>query len=322
MRRPILFAAGLLLAGSALPGSTGEAASEAPAAGASAATPATTPAAPTAVVLRAEGLRPDAAARVGSFLEPGERLVPPEAGRVVLLLHDGEALVVEEPMEVPEAAGETDRLFRLLRALLARPEEARSLEPPPAQGAADSVHEPTGVEPADAVPVRPAGGRRVRAITPELVWRAADGAAAYRVHLWNPDEDLLEWEAGADTAWVLPPESALTPGSVYAWAVTPLPGTETGPRARFQVASREILDDVARELGELRARGLDPEGDGLLPAAALFRSMALPYDALSVLEELRARGDLWSEGLRAFAGRLDAELNDPGLVPDQADPEP
>lgn len=272
-----------------------------------------------AVVLRAGGLSAPAdgavSPKVGAFLEPGDRLLPPAEGRLVLLMYDGSTVSVEEPMQVPQATGDTDRLFRLLRALLGhRPQETIDDEEPLRSEASKGG----GDHP---MPVRPAGDRRVRAITPELVWRAAEGAQAYRVHIWSLDDEVLELDAGADTAWILPPESALTPGTDYTWAVAPLPGTDVGPRARFHVASREILDEVARELGGLRARGLDPEADGLLVAAALFRSMALPYDALAILEDLRERGDPWSGELEAFGERLRHDLADPGLLPEQADPE-
>lgn len=91
----------------------------------------------------------------------------------------------------------------------------------------------------------------------------------------------------------------------------PLPGERISSRGRFQVASREVLDGVAAELGHLRSRGLEPEDDGLLIAAALFRSMGLPYDALDALSDLEGQGDGWGEELHAFRERLVAELERP-----------
>lgn len=257
----------------------------------------------------AEATHAGANVEVGAFLLPGAVVDPPPGGHVVLLLRDGEPVRIAESFEVPEAGAESDAgmdpLFRLLRALLDRPQD----EAAGARGDADRAEE-SRVAPNDGVarPLQPAGGRRVRALTPHLAWRPVGGAELYRVRIWSSDEEILDMEAGADTAWRVPSDSPLSPGTAYEWDVAAFPAGNAGPSARFRVASRDVLDHVARELGRLRDLGLDPEEAGLLPAAALFRSMNLPYDAKAALDELRRRGDPWSEGLARFDRRLDAEL--------------
>lgn len=245
---------------------------------------------------------------VGSLLLPGTLLHEPEGGRLLVLLHDGLLHQVEDSARVPDPVGDPDPMFRLIRSLLLRSAE---------MARADATLDPPALDPPAAevdarpLPVRPSGSRRVRSLTPLLVWRAADGAAGYRIHLWTTGDQVLSREVGPDTTWTLPVGFPLTPGAEYEWAVASLPGTLVSPRAPFQVAPRPVLDDVARELGRLRERGLDPEGDGLLPAVALYRSMALPYDALDALETLARLGDRRSPELRTLHDRLRAELTEP-----------
>ena len=266
---------------------------------------------PTAVVLRVMGTSDEPGHRVGAFLIPGDAVAAAETERVLLLTRTGELVQVEggESVEVTdEGTAETDPLFRLLRALL---REALSLSDP-SSGTPPAIppeaHE-EGPEPTLPVrPVRPVGERLVRSLTPRMEWQAEEEAMAYRIHLWEVDGSMISVEAGAATAWTLPPEVALSPGSRYEWAVEPRPGDRIGPRAAFQVASREILDELARELGGLRQRGLDPEGDGRLAAAAIFRSMGFPYDALDFLVALEASGDPWAPEVQDFHRRLVEEL--------------
>lgn len=263
----------------------------------------TAPEEPVAIVLRAQAPNGDetgAIPPVGALLYPGDRLDPPEESRILLLHRHGRLSEVAAPTKLAEAEGETDRVFRLLRALL------RSVEEPdaPRSGAPD----PAAVAPE---PLRPTGERWVRSLTPVLAWRSVSETSQYRVHLWGPDGSVSTLPAGEDTVRTIPPESALSPGMRYEWAVELIPAHRVGPRATFHVAAREVLDELARELSRLRDMGLDPEGDGRLAAAALFRSMALPYDALDALTRLRDTREPWSGQLEAFHRRLVHDLSEP-----------
>ncbi len=282
---------------------------------------------PVAVILRVVNPAPEDSYRVGDFVVAGETAPAVDAERVLLLTRTGEVvrLGAGEPVPVqPREGEETDPLFRLLRALLrdgpslhddvgtlsVAPSGASPPDAQPSQ-APFQHHSPTSSELEGARPLRPAGDRMVRSLTPRMEWEGEEGAMAYRIHLWESDGYLVAMDAGAGSSWVLPPEAALMPGVRYEWAIEPLPGDRIGPRATFVVASREILDEVAQELGKLRQRGLDPEDDGRLAAAAVFRSMGFPYDALDILRELEAAGDPLAPGVRDFHRRLVDELASP-----------
>jgi hypothetical protein len=251
---------------------------------------------------------------VGRFLQEGDDLRVPEDGRLLVLLRDGRTQEFTGGATPPDVeSGEVDPLFRLLRALL-RDEGSGS------DAGADETDPGVASEtPELAAPIRPIGGRMVRSLTPTLVWRKEAEASEYRVHLWSPDGSVVTLTTGPDSIWTVPSDRALSPGTVYEWAVEPLPGERVGVRSRFQVASREVLDGVAAELGQLRSRGLEPEEDGLLIAAALFRSMGLPYDALDALSDLEAHGDGWSQELHAFRERLVVELERPETADESED---
>jgi len=249
---------------------------------------------------------------VGRFLHEGEEVLVPEDGRLLVLLRDGRTQEFRDHASPPEIeTGEVDPLFRLLRALLR--EEGAGSDPGAEAPDPGVVPDPSEF----AAPLRPIGGRTVRSLTPTLIWRGEE-ASEYRIHLWSPDGSVVTLVAGPDSIGTVPSDRALSPGTRYEWAVEPIPGERVGARGRFQVASREVLDGVAAELGQLRNRGLEPEEDGLLIAAALFRSMGLPYDALDALSDLEAQGDGWSHELRAFRARLVAELERPE-TPDESD---
>ncbi|TVR66024.1 MAG: hypothetical protein EA422_02850 [Gemmatimonadales bacterium] len=267
---------------------------------------------PGAVVLRVVEPSDVPAHGIGSFLMPGDEVAPTGAERVLLLTRGGELVQVEggETLEVSEEGmTETDPLFRLLRALL---REAMVLSDSSAGLPAATPPLPLGDGAEPALPLRPTGDRLVRSLTPRMQWQPEAEAMGYRIHLWESDGSLISveagTEAGTEAGWTLPPEAALNPGARYEWAVEPRPGDRISPRASFHVASREILDELAQELGKLRQRGLDPDGDGRLPAAAIFRSMGFPYDAMDTLEALAATGDPLAPEVQDFRRRLVEEL--------------
>ncbi|MEX2531940.1 MAG: hypothetical protein WD960_14320 [Gemmatimonadota bacterium] len=262
---------------------------------------------PAAIVLRAAGESEaegrDAAEElgVGTLLPAGE--IPGEPGptRLVLLLFDGSVVEASPGFDVPSPGPEAHPVFRVTRAHLSAPDP----KTPAAQGNGTASNR-EGAE--TAAPIRPTGEHQVRSLTPRMVWHAVEGAEGYRIRLTVSEEEVLTLDAGADTVYTIPVEAALPPGGRFEWSVAALPGEASGPSAVFSVASRELLDEVAGELSRLRGMGLDPEGEGLLVAAALFRSLRLPYDALAALEALEARGDPWSPELVRFHDRIRAGL--------------
>jgi len=254
--------------------------------------------APAAIVLRAIS-GPEAGAdapAVGALLSEGEIAGSPGTTRLTLLLHDGSVVEAEPGYEVPPPGEEAAPAFRVTRAHLLAP------DPEAPVGDRHELRRDPGER--GPIPVRPAGGHQVRSLTPRMVWHAVEGAEGYRLQLTVSDEGVLTLEAGADTVYTIPAEAALVPGARFEWVVTAMPGDVMGPPATFSIASRELLDEVAEVLGRLRAMGLDPEEDGLLVAAALFRSLRLPYDALAALEALQALGDPWSPDLVRFHDRV------------------
>jgi len=266
-----------------------------------------TPADAIAVVLRVE--LPDEPAPqtragslgVGALLYPGDSIVPAGQRRLFVLHADGRPEWISEPVRLPSEAIEASSLFRVIRAQL------RNGATPPA-----AAPDTGGATEQGELPRRPTGARRVRSLTPTLTWHAHPDTERYRVHLWVTEGRIVTAEVEGDTVWSVPLDHALTPGMEYEWAVELLPEGRVSRRAAFSVAPREVMDGVARELGQLRMAGMDPSGDGLLAAAILFRSLGLPYDAADALSALRERGEPWSPGLEAFGQRLHAELNPRG----------
>ncbi len=232
---------------------------------------------------------------LGALLRPGDRVVPPSGGHLLVLHAGGDLERIEESRRIEDPGVEATGLFRVIRAQLRRPAAPAGVREPPGPGAFE-------------LPVRPTGDRRVRSLTPTLIWRASEGAEGYRIHLWHPEGRIMTVEISADTSWTLPADQALTPGMAFEWAVDPFPGGRVSTRATFKVASREVLDEVASELGRMREAGLDPGGDGLLAAAIVFRALGLPYDAADALAELSTRAEPWSPELTAFRQRLADEL--------------
>ncbi len=254
--------------------------------------------APAAIVLRAAP-GPETGAdtpAVGALLPVGEIAGSPGTSRLTLLLYDGRVVDVEPGYEVPPPGVEADPAFRVTRAHLSAPDPEAPVADPDEAGRDPGERGP--------LPVRPTGGHQVRSITPRMVWHAFEGAEGYRLRLTVSEEEVLTLEAGADTVYTIPAEAALVPGASFEWAVAAMPGEAMGPPATFSIASRELLDEVAEALGRMRAMGLDPEENGLLVAAALFRSLRLPYDALAALEALQALGDPWSPDLVRFHDRV------------------
>ena len=263
---------------------------------------------PLAVVLRVIDPGPDAPYQVGRFLMADEEPVETDAEAMVLLTRAGEVIRLE-PGEVatlrPQDEETADPLFRLLRALL---RDGPSSAVDPAAHVADPTDPFLRPNSDELRPIRPTGDRMVRSLMPRMEWEGREEVATYRLYLWAADGTLVTMDAGSHASWTLPPEAALSPGARYEWAVEPLPGDRIGPRATFIVAPREILDEVAQELGGLRRRGLDPEGDGRLAAAAVFRSMGFAYDALDTLTDLQAAGDPLGPEVTEFHRRLVDEL--------------
>lgn len=280
---------------------------------------------PAALILRAEFLDRPAdqvdtmdtpPPGVGSFLYPDDTRRTLHHHRLVVLRRDGQVDRLEPGDEVSYSAdpSEADPLFRLLRALL-----LPSMETGSAATELDEAtsHDPDVLGPA---PLRPAGGRTVRSLTPTMVWGGSYEGTGYQIHLWPQDSDMVTLDAGADSTWTLSPEAALSPGGRYEWAVETIPEGQIGPRARFQVASRDVMDEVATHLGRLREMGLDPEEEGILAAAGIFRSMGLPYDALDAIHLLQEGDDPWGPELQDFHSRLVQDLATPGDSHDEDSP--
>lgn len=258
-----------------------------------------------------DALGEDGPPQVGSFLFPDDTLQVPDHHRVVLLRRDGQVDRFDAGHEATFTPGppEAAPLFRLLRALLL-PSSTDLV--PGEEGPLSPDADARGPD-----PLRPIGNRMIRSLTPLLVWEGASEIEGYQLHLWPPEGGVVSLDAGVDSSWTLPSEAALTPGGHYEWAVETIPQGQVGPRARFRVASREILDEVADQLGRLREMGLDPEDDGILAAAGIFRTMGLPYDALDTLRLLQEAPDPWGPELQGFYQRLTEDLTHTDEIDDQ-----
>jgi hypothetical protein len=119
-----------------------------------------------------------------------------------------------------------------------------------------------------------------------------EGAASYTLQLRKVDGGRPMRFDVTGTGWTLPPDQpALETGARYAWTVAPKGGRPTREE-QFSVIGTEDNELLTSTLGEVRAMGLDPMGDGLFLTAVIFRDLGLFYDADVALKGLENVGEM------------------------------
>lgn len=227
-----------------------------------------------------------AAAAVGTRLAAGDEVLPASGARAILITRTGAQQVVTQAttVEEPRGGGNPDLFERALSTLA----QAASADARTAGGRQGMIRPIPG----EPVLVAPRNGLIVTADRPAFSWMAVEGAASYTLQLRKVDGGRpMRFEVPA-TEWTLPPDQpALETGATYAWTVAPKGGRPTREQ-QFRVIGTEDNQLLASTLGEVRAMGLDPMGDGLFLTAVIYRDLGLFYDADVALKELEKAGEM------------------------------
>jgi hypothetical protein len=216
----------------------------------------------------------------------GDEVLPASGARAILITRTGAQQVVTQAttIEEPRGGGNPD-LFARAMATLAQAASADARTAGGRQGMIRPI-------PGEPVLVAPRNGLIVTADHPKFSWMPVEGATAYTLQLRKVDGGRPARYEVTGTEWTLPAtEAALEAGATYAWTVAPKVGRPTREQ-QFRVIDaidRQALDTT---LGEIRAMGLDPMGDGLFLTAVIFRDLSLFYDAASALTGVEASGEM------------------------------
>ncbi|MDB4947662.1 MAG: hypothetical protein JWM27_311 [Gemmatimonadetes bacterium] len=231
------------------------------------------------------GTLPAAAAAVGMPLQAGDQVVVPAGGQAVVLYRTGRTEMLSRSSRIAApAAARRNGVFRQTVKTLTEVAVTDARTQPNRQGMIRPI---AGA----AVPVSPRNGLRVRSAHPTFTWFAVPGVTDYVIQLRPVDGGaVVRFPVGADTTWRLPDSAAaLVSGAVYEWSVAWPDGRAAVPQ-RFRVATPAEEAAVAARIGQLWDVGLNPRGDGLFPAAAIYRDAGFVYDARRALDELAATG--------------------------------
>jgi hypothetical protein len=247
---------------------------------------------PAALVVRVQGdvqIRHRGAttpAAQGSRLAVGDQVIPASGARAILITRTGANQVVTEAttIEEPRAGGNPDLFARAMSTLAqAASADARSA------GGRQGMIRPIPGEP---VLVAPRNQLTISGTRPTFSWMAVDRATGYTIQVRNSAGGPPMRFQVTGTEWTLPStEPELQPGAVYAWTVAPTGGRPTREE-RFKVIGSEDQELLTTTLGEIRAMGLDPMGDGLFLTAVILRDLELYYDAAEALEGVEKAGDM------------------------------
>lgn len=227
-----------------------------------------------------------AAAAVGTRLVTGDEVLPASGARAILITRTGAQQVVTQATTIdePRGGGNPD-LFERAMSTLAQAASADARTAGGRQGMIRPI-------PGEPVLVAPRNGLIVTADRPVFSWMAVEGATSYTLQLRKVDGGRpMRFEVAA-TEWTLPPDQpALETGATYAWTVAPKGGRPTREQ-QFRVIGTADDELLSSTLGEVRAMGLDPMGDGLFLTAVIYRDLGLFYDADVALKELEKSGEM------------------------------
>lgn len=265
---------------------------------------------PIAVVVRVTGnvrvqvgTAPPSPARPGLRLRAGDRLNVPTGAQAVLLYRTGRSQTVTQNIRVQAPRGATgagvfQQTIRTLNEVSST--DARAL--PNRQG----MIRPIAGSP---VPVSPRNLVALSATRPGFTWTHVPEATAYLLQLRDVDGGpLVRFPVGTDTTFVLPDSAPeLVRGRTYEWSVARVDGGRAAPPQRFRIAAQVELDSVNAQLEQLRAVGLDPQGDGSLLAAVVYRQAGLLHEALAALDRVALAGGAGAE-FRRMRGEIYAQL--------------
>jgi len=222
----------------------------------------------------------------GARLVVGDEVVPAAGARAIVITRTGAQQVITQATTIqePRGGGNPDMFARAVATL----SQAASADARTAGGRQGMIRPIPG----EPVLVSPRNGLTVTTAHPTFGWMPVEGATGYTIQIRRVDGGRPARYEAAGTAWVLPEaEAALEPGATYAWTVAPKGGRPTREQ-QFKVIGSDDKETLDSTLGEIRAMGLDPMGDGLFLTAVVFRDLGLFYDAASALKDVEATGEM------------------------------
>jgi hypothetical protein len=222
----------------------------------------------------------------GARLVVGDEVLPAAGARAILITRTGAQQVITEATTIqePRGGGNPDMFARAISTLT----QAASADARTAGGRQGMIRPIPG----EPVLVAPRNGLAVTTAHPTFAWMPVEGAAGYTLQIRRVDGGRPVRYEVTGTEWTLPgSEAALEAGATYAWTVAPQGGRPTREQ-QFKVIGSVDKETLDTTLGDIRAMGLDPMGDGLFLTAVIFRDLGLFYDAASALERVEATGEM------------------------------
>jgi hypothetical protein len=238
-----------------------------------------------AVQVQRSGAPAPEPARAGMQLMAADELLVPEAGRVVLLHRGGrtETLLRSTRIAAPtvqQAAG----LFQQTLRTMAEVATSDARVQPNRQGMIRPIA-------GGAVAIAPRNDLVVSSLRPTFSWFRVPETRGYTLQVREAEGGLRRFEVGSDTSWSLPAADApLIRGARYEWAVAAADAGRVSDVQYFRVASEAETHLLEERLAQIRAVGLDPQGDGLLLAAFAYRDAGFFYEAADLLDRFTGCG--------------------------------
>lgn len=225
-------------------------------------------------------------AAVGTRLVTGDEVIPASGARAIMITRTGAQQVVTQATTIqePREGGNPDLFARAMSTLA----QAASADARTAGGRQGMIRPIPG----EPVLVAPRNGLTVTAGHPKFSWMPVGVTTLYTLQLRKVEGGRPVRYDVTGTEWTLPADQpALEAGATYAWTVAPKGGRPTREQ-QFKVIGAEDNETLTTTLGEVKAMGLDPMGDGLFLTAVIFRDLGLFYEADQALKNLEKTGEM------------------------------
>jgi len=223
-----------------------------------------------------------AAAAAGTSLNVGDQVLP-DGGSAVVVFATGRKQDVTEALTLAEQGGNQSSTVAKAVGVLASAANSNARSAPNRQGMIRPV-------PGEPVLVSPRNGVMVMSTRPTFTWLKVEGADGYMIQIRREGGDFVRFES-ADTTFTLPDGApALMPGQSYRWTVAPSGAGRPTREQGFTVIGSDDYAAIQSDLEMLTENDLDPYGDGLFLAAAVYADAGLYYEAAAALAFLEDSG--------------------------------
>jgi tetratricopeptide (TPR) repeat protein len=255
-----------------------------------------------------------APAAAGNRLAVGDAVIP-DGGQATIVFSTGRTQQVTEALTIAAATGDESNGFARTIGVMASAASADARSRPNRQGMIRPI-------PGEPVLASPRNGIKIMDTRPTFTWLAVDGASSYTIQIRRDGGDYIRLQA-SDTVFTIPASvPGLVPGERYLWTVAPSGAGRPTREQPFEVIDSEEYAQVQESFETLLEADLDPFGDGLLFAAAVYREADLYYEAAGALDFLEESGSTLSAEAYLLRGEiLDAlgRLEDAARAFEEAD---